>query len=905
MAQEDVLIKFEVDYTELDNAISALEKTGKLDPKIAASFSQTKAALVSTATDTKGLITEFKNVATTATRMGKSVENAFGQGVQNALDNAGVSVDEFAAALKKADAPVKRLKTEMLELKEAIARMKAEGKDTGAEFDKLVARAGRLSDAIGDANKEIKNAGSDTRGLDNVVGSISALAGGFSAIQGAAALFGDENKDLQKTLVKVTGAMALAQGIQQFYNATLKEGSLTKLADSVATGVQTAATTLYTFVVGGATVATKVFRAALIATGIGAIVVLVLSLVSAMNSYGGATSTAAEEQQKLADATAALNQALSDEIDFLNDVSDLNILRAKNAGASLATITALERKALTDRIALRTKEIDNAIANGLAIKEIADAQGKDITALQKFDLEQQIKAKEDAVKNAKDRAAKLKAARLAALQDELAELERRLILVDKNTQEEVNIRKRIVDKKADIELQGEKITAAKINLIQEQSLKEQYDLQQSFNEKMSDAKLNALISTNKAILSGIIEDDKERMDLEIENLQALSQLEINAAIGNAAKILEINARTLQQIRDLKNKAINQALADELAATERARNRALKALRSQSDDTKKTLTERLDALNAATEIELNIVDKKIRANELLKQSDADYNKNLRLLSEEVIDIKEAQAEKEKAIRKDVNNAEREEMYRTAGIIIDIASQVGGLFEAIAKMQTDADNAKIAARRKEVEDQLKAGAITEKAAIARQKQLDILQKQASRRAAQREKDAAVFSAVLAIPKAFLQGLTGPGGNIYLAAIYAALAALEAGIIASKPIPQFFRGKTGNYEGPGVVADMGSEIVERKGRMYLYTKPTQTYLGATDKVYTASQTRAMLHNTDTRRMQIQQGSSEKFDYAKFGAAIPKNSININIDKDFISESVANGLQTVNYKDRRYSSK
>ena len=151
--------------------------------------------------------------------------------------------------------------------------------------------------------------------------------------------------------------------------------------------------------------------------------------------------------------------------------------------------------------------------------------------------------------------------------------------------------------------------------------------------------------------------------------------------------------------------------------------------------------------------------------------------------------------------------------------------------------------------------------------------------------------------------MQGLQT--GGIYVAAIYAALAALEAGIIASKPIPQFFRGKTGNYEGPGVVADMGSEIVERKGRMYLYTKPTQTYLGATDKVYTASQTRAMLHNTDTGRMQIQQGSSEKFDYAKFGAAIPKNSININIDKDFISESVANGLQTVNYKDRRYSSK
>lgn len=78
----------------------------------------------------------------------------------------------------------------------------------------------------------------------------------------------------------------------------------------------------------------------------------------------------------------------------------------------------------------------------------------------------------------------------------------------------------------------------------------------------------------------------------------------------------------------------------------------------------------------------------------------------------------------------------------------------------------------------------------------------------------------------------------------------------------------------------------------------------MGAKDKVYTASQTRAMLHNSDALP-QIQQAMSEKFDYDKFGKSIPKNSININIDKDFISESVANGLQTINYKDRRYSSK
>jgi len=161
-------------------------------------------------------------------------------------------------------------------------------------------------------------------------------------------------------------------------------------------------------------------------------------------------------------------------------------------------------------------------------------------------------------------------------------------------------------------------------------------------------------------------------------------------------------------------------------------------------------------------------------------------------------------------------------------------------------------------------------------------------------------------LAIPQAFLQGLTSaaPPYGAILGAIAAALAAAQAAIIISKPIPKFFRGKKDNYAGPGLVADMGSELVERDGRMFLYTKPTQTYLGATDKVYTAAETKQILHKTNINTT-VQRQPATEFDYDKFGKAIPASSININIDKDFISESVANGLSRNNYMDRRYSSR
>jgi len=239
MAQETVLIDFQVDYTELTNAQAELAKTGKIDDK---GFKAIQSAIDTTATDTKGLIKTFKDVAGASVKMGKTVEDAFGAGIQDALDEAGVSVKEFGDALKKANSPAISVKKELAQLKAELARLKAEGKDTGKEFESLRNRAGQLSDAIADANAEIKNAGSDTRGIDNVVGSISALAGGYAAVQGAAALFGEENEDLQKTLLKVNAAMALASGVQQVYTAVQKEGALAKLADSVATPYNTCTT---------------------------------------------------------------------------------------------------------------------------------------------------------------------------------------------------------------------------------------------------------------------------------------------------------------------------------------------------------------------------------------------------------------------------------------------------------------------------------------------------------------------------------------------------------------------------------------------------------------------------------------------------------------------------------------
>jgi hypothetical protein len=81
------------------------------------------------------------------------------------------------------------------------------------EYVKQLEKLGGIKDDIGDLNQTIK--AFNPEGKIQAIGKVAGgLASGFAAAQGAAALFGTENKDLEKTLVKVQAAMAFSQGIQ-------------------------------------------------------------------------------------------------------------------------------------------------------------------------------------------------------------------------------------------------------------------------------------------------------------------------------------------------------------------------------------------------------------------------------------------------------------------------------------------------------------------------------------------------------------------------------------------------------------------------------------------------------------------------------------------------------------------
>jgi uncharacterized protein (DUF1330 family) len=101
------------------------------------------------------------------------------------------------------------LKKEFKETQTILSGLTAGSK----EYIKTLEKLGGIKDDIGDLNDEIKafNPQGKIAAFGNVIGG---LASGFQAAQGAAALFGAEGEELQKTLLKVQAASAFADGIK-------------------------------------------------------------------------------------------------------------------------------------------------------------------------------------------------------------------------------------------------------------------------------------------------------------------------------------------------------------------------------------------------------------------------------------------------------------------------------------------------------------------------------------------------------------------------------------------------------------------------------------------------------------------------------------------------------------------
>ena len=229
-----------------------------------------------------------------------------------------------------------------------LTQLAMEARALGPEFaqvaNEIIKQAGRMKDAIADTRGEVGYFASDTRRLDAVLGGVQAVAGGFGVAQGAAALFGGENKELQATMVKLQGAMALVTGLQAVQNALQAESAFM-------VGLSTAATKIQTYVLGQATVAARVYSAALLATGAGVIIAGLVLIYNALQNNAEAAEAAEEAQKKYTTELEAYNNRalkfVERQLEYRKDVA---VKQAKLAGKTEAEIAKIELEHMNKRL---------------------------------------------------------------------------------------------------------------------------------------------------------------------------------------------------------------------------------------------------------------------------------------------------------------------------------------------------------------------------------------------------------------------------------------------------------------------------------------------------------------------------------------------------------------------------
>ena len=250
-------------------------------------------------------------------------------------------------------------KTRLRELQKTLADMALAGQDGTKAFREMEKEAGRLKDQIGDTQQRIKQLASDTRTIDTFVSAVLGITAGFQIAQGAAALFGAEEEELQKSLVKVQAAMALANGVQQVANLLNKDSILI-------TQGQAAAQALYAVAVGTSTGAMKAFRIALLATGIGAAVAAVGLLVAKWDELTAAVRrflNLPDPKQRAAEQAMALQreEAQLEQYRQAYDRHTDGLIAADNKRKAQQEQRRKEQEEATKQRLLKLQEENNAI----------------------------------------------------------------------------------------------------------------------------------------------------------------------------------------------------------------------------------------------------------------------------------------------------------------------------------------------------------------------------------------------------------------------------------------------------------------------------------------------------------------------------------------------------------------
>jgi len=466
-----------------------------------------------------------------------------------------VATDATGPALESLEDKLNAAKKRMVELAAA-------GKQNTEEFQRLQVEAGGYKRTIEGVEQSVDSfAKGGSRALTLMVEASQAVAAGFAIAQGAAALFGDENEDLQKAMLKVQGAIALVNGMQQI-NALLTQKSV------ITTEAAAAAQKLYAFAVGTSTGAMRAFRIALLATGVGAFVVVLGLAAEALGLFGSKTKDATDSQKDL-------KRSLEDTVGTLEYYER----KLKANGATEADLAKLRRQTLLNEKAELERKLEEDVARfGVKNDKYQNSLRQELDLLD-IKIKEESKIINDAAKQESDKATQT-ANELLAIQkkykDQLAllnadGLRRELLAIDQKYEADLARLKKHGEDTANLEaiIRQEKLQKERefgIQLRNVQQERTQMDKDASDKKDQDDVenmqregdRRSKRIAAEIAMAEEIKRIEKVVADFkkEVLNDSISSIVQILSAFGNKNKGLALAALAIEKGAAIANVIIN-------------------------------------------------------------------------------------------------------------------------------------------------------------------------------------------------------------------------------------------------------------------------------------------------------------------------------------------------------------
>lgn len=254
-----------------------------------------------------------------------------------AMENLSKATHDVSASFEEVYGDLQPLTTRMGEAEDRLYEMANAGQTATKEYQDLLETVGNYRKVQIQTDMAVDAAA--TTMAQKLGGALSGVTAGFELTQGIMGAFGAESEEVEKALLKVQSAMAIAQGVQGIREAI---PAMTAFGTAIKTQMVTALSTL---------------KGALITTGIGALVIGLGFAANAMGLFSDGTEDAAKEQEKLDKQLEKTNKELERQKNITDGIVEQIDLRtrrelvdAQKRGASEKELANITRNATKNKI---------------------------------------------------------------------------------------------------------------------------------------------------------------------------------------------------------------------------------------------------------------------------------------------------------------------------------------------------------------------------------------------------------------------------------------------------------------------------------------------------------------------------------------------------------------------------